>query len=149
MSKTPLPSLFGRFTAIQSDHRDIGVTLGLLARMCAALEQSDGARDEELAPVLLLDRLRVHLAEHFQAEEGEAYFGAIVCERPALREQIQALGAEHASMLSEVSSFCIIASEPARVDLLPALVRRFLAGFRAHERGETRLVQAFLRGEDG
>lgn len=46
----PLPSLFGRFTAVLKDHEHLAVTLGRLRHMCAALEQQPHTLSPELSP---------------------------------------------------------------------------------------------------
>src|SRR5216110_1109001 len=84
---SPLPSLFGRFTAIFQDHDHLGKTLRRLREMCSALESGQALLPPELAPDVLIAELRMDLETHFGAEESAEYFGVVVEEEPNLTAQ--------------------------------------------------------------
>src|SRR5690349_8930814 len=82
--KRPLPTLFGRLTAAFSGHDHLRPMVERLRRMCAILQaQRAAAIDSELSPATLIPELFSGLAQHFHAEETDAYFGAVLEDRPA------------------------------------------------------------------
>src|SRR5688500_3185854 len=101
-----LPHLFGRFTAVIRDHANIGKTLEQLRMMCAVLDTGQAALPSELMPARLLFRFYRELSEHFATEEADAYFGTVADEEPSLASKIEALKAEHWSMLYAADMLC-------------------------------------------
>jgi Hemerythrin HHE cation binding domain len=136
-----LPSLFGRFTAIMRDHDDLNKTLRQLRAMCSALEAEQGALPAELEPPRLLGALRVHLAEHFEAEESDQYFGVVVEEQPSLKTQIAALKWAHLTMMRALDGLCVLAAETGQWQQLPGPTRDLVTQLELHEREESGLLR--------
>jgi hypothetical protein len=128
-----MPSLFGRFTAILKDHDHLGITLRELKALCSELE-----------PGRLLSALRTDLTQHFSAEEGEDYFGTVVAEDPQLEAEIDALKAEHATMLDAVGVLAELATDPARWTDLPGPTRLLVMQLERHEGSESKLLRSFF-----
>jgi hypothetical protein len=145
MSAAPLPSLFGRFTAILRDHDHLGTTLRELRRMCTALE--DGRENEapQLSPPQLIGQLRQELGEHFAAEERDDYFGTVVAEEPDLTPDIARLKWEHLAMLRAIDTLLDVASEPTRWRELSPPTRQLIAELERHERSESQLLSRLFR----
>jgi hypothetical protein len=147
MRAQPLPSLFGRFTAILAAHEDLSAPLERLRDLCDALD----AGAENLAwrikpPTLALD-LQERLSTHFAVEEADIYFGTIAHDRPDLIVAVATLRAEHAVMLSLVERLRDLStqSEAWRDLVLPGRV--LLSMFEAHEQAESRLLDGFLTAQ--
>jgi hypothetical protein len=140
-SPQPLPSLFGRFTAIFQDHDSLGKTMRRLRFMCAALEPAREPLALELSPAALLSEFRAALAEHFAAEESEQYFGTVVDEAPDLGPQIDRLKAEHVMMLEAAKLLSDLARDQSRWAQLPAPTRELVAQLERHERAESTLLR--------
>jgi hypothetical protein len=141
---SPLPSLFGRFTAILQQHNHLGKTLRRLRSMCAALEKGELAFPPELAPSVLLVALRTDLGGHFAAEESAEYFGAVVDDAPALASQIAGLKWEHMAMLRSANVLSRVALDHARWPDLAAPTRELVAQLERHERAESSLLSEFF-----
>lgn len=137
----PLPSLFGRFTAIFQDHDHLAKTLRRLRTMCAALEDGQAQLPAELAPEALLGQLQASLAAHFGAEESADYFGVVMEEEPHLAPQIAGLRWEHMTMLHAVEVLCQLAKDRERWLHLPAPTRELVAELERHEQAESRLLR--------
>jgi hypothetical protein len=142
----PLPSLFGRFTAIFQDHDQLAKTLRRLRTMCAALEDGQ-ALPAELAPQALLVQLQASLTVHFGAEESDDYFGVVVDEEPTLAPQIAGLRWEHVTMLHAVEVLCQLAKDRERWLHLPAPTRELVAELERHEHAESRLLRNLFRAK--
>jgi hypothetical protein len=139
-----MPSLFGRFTAILKDHDHLGITLRELKALCSALEHGQDELPRELEPGRLLSALRTDLTQHFSAEEGEDYFGTVVAEDPQLEAEIDALKAEHATMLDAVGVLAELATDPARWTDLPGPTRLLVMQLERHEGSESKLLRSFF-----
>ena len=140
----PLPSLFGRFTAILQQHDHLGKTLRRLRSMCAALENGQTALPSELAPNVLLVTLHADLDRHFGAEESIEYFGIVVDESPALAPQIAGLKWEHMTMLRAARVLSRRAQDHARWPDLVVPTRELVAELEQHERAESSLLRQFF-----
>lgn len=137
---TPLPSLFGRFTAIFKDHARLGTTLRRLRALCMTLEA--GARPPPSErPARLLDELYADLKEHFTAEESREYFGTVLEEEPSLAPQIASLKWEHLSMLRTVERLRAAAQDEGQWPALPVPTRELVAELESHERSESVLLR--------
>jgi hypothetical protein len=171
MHAHPLPSLFGRFTAIVAVHESLSRTLARLRELCDALD----AGVETLAwrlkpPTLALDleeELLTHFAveeadvyfgtialdleeellTHFAVEEADVYFGTIAHDRPDLIVAIATLRAEHAVMLSLIERLRELSTDPEHWHDLVAPARVLLSMFETHEHAEARLIEGFLTAE--
>jgi Hemerythrin HHE cation binding domain len=108
---TSLPTLFGRFTAILSEHERFGVTLRRISAACPALESEHPAIAPDLQPGSLFADLFAELSQHFVVEEAEAYFGTLVQERPTLLHRVAELKAEHGAMLKTITELCAITAD--------------------------------------
>lgn len=146
MTANPLPSLFGRFTAIFRDHDHLAKTLRHLRAMCASLDDRETPLPADLAPDVLIIDLRRHLGEHFAAEETDDYFGTVVEESPELASEIAGLKWEHMTMLRAADMLCDIAREPARWDQLSVPTRELIGQLERHERSENRLLRSLFSG---
>ncbi len=140
----PLPSLFGRFTAIFQDHDELGKTLAQLRKMCAQLEPSS-TLSEGLSPPQLLAQLQEDLMAHFAAEESAGYFGIVVAEAPELAPQVTALKWEHLVMLNTVRQLTKIARQRRRWLELVTPTLELVAQLETHERAESGLLGRLFR----
>ena len=148
MSQGPLPSLFGRFTAIFSEHKNMSGTLSSVGSMCDVLEAGLERLPGRIHPLELVVDLQGCLSTHFAVEEADIYFGTIVLEQPYLAGRIAKLIAEHSLMLAIAARV----RELAEVESWTALVaptRALVAMLQKHELDESRLLQEFLIGESG
>jgi hemerythrin len=141
---SPLPSLFGRFTAILKDHDHLKTTLGRLREMCAALEVEIAELPPALAPERLLHELYDDMKEHFTAEESQAYFGAIMDEAPALRPRVAELISDHSVVLAAVQDLLNLARQPDGRTRLAFRTRELVAHLERHERAESVLLREFF-----
>jgi hemerythrin len=137
----PLPSLFGRFSAILKDHDHLGTTLKRLRMMCATLEAGAPELPSELRPGPLLDELYADLRAHFASEESKEYFGTVIDEDPSLAPQITALEWEHQTMLATVERLVIMANDRRRWSTLPPPTRELVVDLERHERAESSLLR--------
>lgn len=137
----PLPSLFGRFTAILRDHEHLARTLRELRVMCAAIADGRDTLPSELAPARLIGALRDDLVEHFEAEESDSYFGVVADEGPDLKSQIAALKWEHLAMLRAVDELVRLAEDRSRWPQLSTPTRELIAQLERHERAESVLLR--------
>lgn len=126
------------------EHRDLRQTVAHLRRLCAALEDGQELNEDSRSPASLLGELLSDLSEHFAMEEGEAYFGTLVDEAPALDSRIAELKLEHTIMLHGVGVLCSIASDPKRWAELPRPTRELLSLLERHERAESQLLGEFF-----
>jgi len=136
----PLPSMFGRFSAVLQEHDHLRTTLGRLREMCATLEESSEL-PPDLAPEPLFDELFSDLKSHFASEESPAYFGTVVDEAPALAPQINTLKREHIDMLMRIEELLGVAQDQQRWGTLPHPTRQFVAILERHERAESTLLR--------
>jgi hypothetical protein len=143
-STSPLPSLFGRFTAILRDHDHLGKTLRKLRQMCGALEAGEKEPAGELTPWVLLTELRRDLESHFAAEEDASYFGTVVDEAPGLAPDIAGLKWEHMTMLRGADVLCALAADRSRWSQLPKPTRELVAQLERHEGAESKLLRRFF-----
>lgn len=141
----PLPSGFGRFTAIVDDHRELGGMLAELRRLCAArIANEPSAFESEAAG--LLAALRAALLHHFAREEADDYFGVVVSERPALIPRVAELRAEHTAFLEVVGSLTQASSGAESLQAAHDALE-FFSALGAHERRETELLSEFFDRE--
>jgi hypothetical protein len=141
----PLPSMFGRFTAIFRDHQHLGVHLRQLRALCAAIEAGQVEYSTDSSPLALVSALRSELAEHFEAEESNAYFGLVLDEAPALAPRIGELKWEHLEMLRTIDLLCQLAAEPERLTEFPVPMRALLGVLERHEQAESALLRDLFR----
>lgn len=143
MSHSPMPSLFGRFTAIFQDHEQLAKTLRRLRLMCGALDNGQQPPPELSPDVLILD-LRVHLGVHFSAEEADEYFGTVLEEAPALAPEIAGLKGEHLTMLRAADVLCSVARDRSRWRDLVGPTRELIGQLERHERSESKLLRTLF-----
>lgn len=138
---TPLPSLFGRFSAILKDHDHLGSTLNRVRKMCAVLETAGSELPPELLPAPLFQHLYANLKEHFAREESKEYFGTVIDEAPSLASRISVLEGEHQSMLATIEELSSLANDQRRWPGLPSATRELVADLERHERAESTLLR--------
>jgi hypothetical protein len=139
-----LPDLFGRFTVVMREHRDLRHTVADIRRMCAAIEDKQELSGGSRLPASLLGELQSDLTEHFAMEKGEAYFGTLVAEVPALDSRIAELKLEHSLMLHGIGVLCALAGDRGRWPELPRPTRELLSLIERHERAESQLLGEFF-----
>lgn len=142
----PLPSLFGRFTAILKQHDHLGDTFGRLRAMCTELEAGQVSAGTSPSPVALLSELRADMAGHFAAEEGRDYFGTVGDEAPQLAPQIADLKLEHGAMLAMVDALLLLAADARQLRNVPAPARALITTLERHERSEAVLLRELFKG---
>jgi len=146
----PLPTLFGRLTTAFSGHDHLRPMVERLRRMCAILQTQRAANiDSELSPDTLIPELFSGLAQHFHAEETEAYFGAVLAERPAFMLTVAELKAEHQLMLETLRELCTLTDDRARWSDIVSPILNLIARLQAHEQRETALLQEYFEQEPG
>jgi hypothetical protein len=143
----PLPSLFGRFTAISDEHEHLLTTLRRLADICTAIDSDERELVTELQPRRVIAELSTYLQHHFQIEEAPEYFGAVAAERPALVTRIADLRAEHTALLERAARVQSLGDEWLWQDFAPA-ARELIEALRAHERLESALLDEFFSRDD-
>ncbi len=97
----------------------------------------------------LLDELVRAMGVHFEAEEDEGYFGALVEERPELDLPIQRLRAEHRRMSARGAELLALAESSRAPREVASKLRELLDTFDAHERAENQLLQDFFGLDEG
>lgn len=141
----PFPSLFGRFTAMRRDHRELAPLLLQVRELCAGFVAEERARESGfVAPPTLLAALYMELARHFAAEDCPAYFGAVAAERPVLAPRVTELRADHARMLELAAALVDLASDPSKRENVGRHGLELLEQLREHEARETQLLGEFL-----
>jgi hypothetical protein len=123
----------------------LDATLIKVADLYTAL--AAGRTDAE--PHDVLSALRVDLELHFALEEGDAYFGAFVRDRPGLAHEIAGLREEHTALLERLDGLRAMASALGPNQELAEPLSRFIAAFRDHERREADLLQEAVLRDDG
>jgi iron-sulfur cluster repair protein YtfE (RIC family) len=150
MAETSLPlARSGRFTAIAGDHQRLSVRLRRLHDLCAALESERPVIGPELDPTTLLAELSAALTRHFEIEEADAYFGAIVQERPSVLHTIAELKLEHAAMLHSLVELGLLAADDRRWKELGVPISRLIAQLKVHEHAENELLQELVLRDEG
>ena len=150
MAETSVPrTRLRRFTAISGDHERLSVRLRRLHQLCTALESEKPEIGPELDPVTLLAELLAALTRHFAIEETDAYFGAIVSERPSVQHKIAELKLEHTAMLRVLVELGLIAEDDGRWKELAVPLLRLIAQLQAHEHNENELLQEFMLRDEG
>jgi hypothetical protein len=137
-----LPTLFGRYSLVLSEHANLDLTFGRLKALvrCSRLVPH---RRSSLLSALMTD-LRSNLERHFQAEESGEYFGALVGENPALAPRVTVLRHQHRAMLATLDGLRLLAFEPHAWRQLQEALDALANAFQTHERSESLLIQSFL-----
>ncbi len=142
-----LPSAFGRFTLILSQHRELGDIVRQLEAHCSAKLRDDRTdATYSLDTAELLARWRRDLCAHFATEESDAYFGLLASETPALISKIAELRAEHTTMLERLARLIEAASDPGPRARLFTQTQQLIRLYLEHERTESCLLQAYFEG---
>lgn len=139
-----MPSLFGRGTVLLQDHDQLRATLRELKALCAAIEDGRLAPQGALVPQRLFETLNSDLSQHFGAEESEDYFGTVMTEEPELKAAIEALKAEHATILGAVDMLVRLSVDPSRWSHLPGPTRLLVEQLERHEGAESELLRSFF-----
>jgi hypothetical protein len=106
-----------------------------------------GRTDVDLQGVL--SALRVDLELHFALEEGDAYFGAFVRERPGLAHGVAELREEHTAMLERLDGLRAMGVGLGPSTSLAEPLALFVEAFRDHEHKEADLLQESVLRDDG
>lgn len=140
-----LPTLFGRLTALQTEHEQLHAHLDAVRELCALLSvTSDGPFPEEAERIRLIADWREQLCRHFAAEESQRYFGMLVSERPALIPRIAELRGEHAAMLDALELLLRLASDAQATAPFAERALRLVEQLEHHELAESALMQEFF-----
>ena len=87
-----------------------------------------------------LAAFHVDLVAHFEREERDGYFEALVEERPELATRVSALLDQHGAIRSELGELTNVMAGDPQPELL-ARVLKLLDVLDSHEQGETALLQ--------
>jgi hypothetical protein len=145
MTPSTTPSLVGPSGAVRKERERLAVTLARVSELCRALASGAGHVD----PGTLLSQLRVDLELHFALEESDAYFGAVLRERPSLSQDVGALRKEHAALLEQLDGLRAMLGEGADAARLRSPTLALLEAFRVHEHREGSLLQELVLRDDG
>ena len=141
---------FQRLTQRSVDeHRQIDFFLNQLLTTLDSLD----ADADDVEPLRRLaaqiDSLRERLEEHFQSEEHEGLFQAILDLLPDAHPAIHRLSAQHDRMIEILQMARIHAErgEPCEIEALRADLKTFLATMQDHERTEEELIKRAIQEE--
>lgn len=137
------PSLFGRYTAVLSDHERLHRVLSKIGEMSQIVARCDDF-PAELRPASLLKLLLAELKEHFRREESDQYFGTLGADSPALAVAVAELCAEHRALLQAVEGLLDLAARSGRERELAVATEGLLAWLDRHEQRESRLMREYL-----
>lgn len=146
-ASNPLPTFFGRFTAVLSEHEALWTILRKLGEMAAALEAGQGPT-VELEPARLVVELQLELSRHFASEEASGHYGTVARECPVLLPKIVELKADHGAMLAAAQGIALMATDEARHRELPLPVLQLIAALRTHELEENELLREYFQHND-
>jgi hypothetical protein len=143
-----LPTLFGRHALVLSKHEDLAAALELVRDTARQLAAENTPHPQELALRALLADLRVNLERHFQAEESQEYFGALVADSPTLAGSVATLRRQHRAMLAILDALALLACGARARKQFETTVSILINTFHSHERAEALLIRGYLAGED-
>ena len=144
--QAPMPTLFGRATAIYGEHAELHGSVNELRARCVALK--DGRTTTELDMRSALEQFLRRLRRHFAREESDGYFGTVIASLPDLNVDIAWLQAEHGEIIETMLEL-IRMCEYGDGQRLAGALERTIEAFEAHERRETELIQQFLQSDSG
>ena len=131
------------------EHQQIDFFLKQLLSSLHALD-ADSADVEPLRRLAAqIDGLRERLEEHFQHEEQDGLFQAILDLLPDTESVIDGLASQHEHMIEVLQMARIHAErgEPCEVSELQDDLQRFLETMRAHEKAEEALLERAVEEE--
>lgn len=131
------------------EHQQIDFFLKQLLSSLHALD-ADSSDVEPLRRLAAqIDGLRERLEEHFQHEEQDGLFQAILDLLPDTGPAIDGLASQHEHMIEVLQMARIHAErgEPCEVSELQDDLRRFLETMRAHEKAEEALLERAVEEE--
>jgi hypothetical protein len=131
------------------EHQQIDFFLEQLMSSLQALD-ADSADVEPLRRLAAqIDGLRERLEEHFQHEEQDGLFQAILDLLPDAGPVINGLASQHERMIEVLQMARIHAErgEPCEVSELQTDLQRFLETMRAHEKSEEALLERAIEEE--
>ncbi len=131
------------------EHQQIDFFLTQLLTSLDSLDD-DGTEIEPLRRLAAqIDSLRERLEEHFEREEHDGLFQAIVDLLPDAGPAIHRLGAQHDRMIEILQMARIHAErgEPCEIAALRADLKTFLDTMRDHERAEEVLLERAIEEE--
>lgn len=138
-------TLVGPGPVTGSERGRLDATLRRLSELTQDLQSGRLGAD----PRALLSELRVDWELHFALEEADAYFGAVLRERPSLSHGIAALKREHEALLAKLDQLRAQADDTEHWATLAAPASALIESFRRHEHEETDLLQDFFLRDDG
>jgi hypothetical protein len=141
------PALFGRITAVQRDHTALLEMVDRLRHLQATLNELD--QDPPAQPLHLIQDFALQLYAHFSTEESDAYFGALVAERPSLSSRVGNLRSDHELIVRTLASLPVRAAAGSTGRELSILLGNVLDFLQAHERRENLLMQDYLLRDEG
>ena len=143
--QAPMPTLFGRATAIYGEHAELHGSVSELRACCVALK--GGRTTTELDMRSALEHFLRRLRRHFAREESDGYFGTVIASLPDRNVDIAWLQAEHGEIIETMLEL-IRMCEYGDGQRLAGALERTIEAFEAHERRETELIQGFLQSDN-
>ncbi len=143
MMSLPMPTLFGRATAIFDAHKTLHKTVAQLYDLCARLMSGRQVAAAELHA--LVGVFSVQLREHFSSEEEDDYFGTLARSSAEAGELVAVLHVEHADMRDGLDELARLVEGRASSGELAECLNALLDQFNDHEKKESRAMQQYLR----
>ncbi|HEV7225273.1 MAG TPA: hemerythrin domain-containing protein [Pirellulales bacterium] len=132
--------------AFQTEHRELQQLVQALKRPFGA----DRPWSRELASeaARVIDKLEIHLRQHFAQEEEGGYLEQALAVAPRFHDDAESLLRQHGSMLQQIDQV-VAAAKGALVDenlwrRLQVQVKELLRNLIAHETAENQIVQQAL-----
>jgi hypothetical protein len=142
ITQTTIPTMFGRGTAILSEHADLRPMIAQLRAHATALALGKAPAGVDIEG--LLDGFFDQLLAHFAAEENDGYFGTFIEDYPDLSVHVERLMVEHEEMVDAIERLRLIAEHPTRTRDLGIGLLALLGRFEGHEQEESFLMRSFL-----
>jgi len=138
----PMPTLFGRGTAVFKEHADLRPLVFRLKKHAADL--AIGRQSDESEVESALAEFFNQLLAHFAAEEDEGYFGTFIEDHPTLSIKVERLLAEHEEMVDVIERLKMLSRRGGCSRDLGIGLTTLLERFEKHERDENSLMRTFL-----
>lgn len=121
-------------------------SISRLRALGAAVGRDEPSDEPELRR--LVGHLRLQLTVHFETEESDDAFAALIADQPRLLRRVAALRTEHVEMTEALAGLVELATIGRSAELCARLAP-LLDRFDAHERAETDLLQDLVLVDEG